>query len=216
MDKTKIIEAIKKVRETTSKKKFDQTFDLSITLKEIDIKNPEHKVDVFITLPHGRGKKRKLCALVGDSLFTEAKTVFDKVILKSDFKNIPKKEVKKIAIEYDGFIAQGDIMGDIATTFGKALGVRGKMPNPKSGAIVPPKAALKPIYDKLQNVIRVSTKTDSVLRCPVGTESMKDEDIADNIELVYNTVVRGLPQNAKNVKAVKVKLSMGPFVPVGN
>jgi len=216
MDKAQISDAIKKVRESSPKRKFNQTFDIILNLKEINLKKPEQKVDVFVPLPNSPGKKRKVCALIDDSMFTEAKTVFDRIILKSDFKNIDKKEIKKIAQEYDYFIAQANIMSEVASTFGKVLGTRGKMPNPKSGAIVPPKAALKPIYERFQKVVRIITKNEATLKCPVGTEAMKDEELAANIEAVYNAAVHALPGESGNVREVLLKLTMGAPVKVGN
>lgn len=209
MDKSRILDAVKKAREAGSKKKFSQTFDLILNLKELDLKKPEQKLDIFVVLPKGVGKKRKLCALVDESLYTEAKSTFDRVILKSDFPNMDEKEVKKVAGEYDYFIAQANIMPDIAKAFGKVLGVRGKMPNPKSGAIVPPKIMLKPIYEKFQKTVRLLAKNELTAKCAVGTEGMKDEDVADNILAAYNAVVHALPQEAANVKDVIIKLTMG-------
>ncbi|MFH0752386.1 MAG: 50S ribosomal protein L1 [archaeon] len=216
MNKSSILEAIKKAREASSKKKFNQTFDLILNLKELNLKNPEQKLDIFVTLPKGLGKKRKLCALVDNALYTEAKDTFDKTILKSDFPNISQKDAKKLAQDYDYFIAQANIMPDIAKSFGKILGVRGKMPNPKSGAIVPPKATLKPIYEKFQKIIRLITKTDLTVKCAVGREDMEDDDVAENILAVYNAAVHALPQESANVKKVLLKLTMGAPVGVGN
>src|SRR3989339_1074023 len=105
MDKTKILESIKKARDASSKKKFNQTFDLVINLKDLNLKNPQQKLDLFVVLPNGTGKKRKLCALVDNALYTDANKTFDRVILKEDFPNVTPKEAKKIASEYDFFIA---------------------------------------------------------------------------------------------------------------
>ena len=73
MNKKQIENTLKQVRESSRKKKFDQTIDLIINLKQIDIKKEEQKQDHFITLPFGRGKKIKICALVDQQLFKEAK-----------------------------------------------------------------------------------------------------------------------------------------------
>lgn len=213
MDKLKVLEALKRAREG-SKKKFNQTFDLILNLKELDLKKPEQKLDIFVVLPKGLGKRRKLCALVDESLYTDAKDAFDRVILKSDFPNMNEKEVKKIASGYDYFIAQANIMPDIAKVFGKVLGVRGKMPNPKSGAIVPPKIVLKNVYEKFQKTVRLITKNELTAKCAVGTEQMTDEDVADNILAAYNAAVHALPQEAANVKDIIVKLTMGAPVKV--
>ena len=43
---------------------------------------------------------------------------------------------------------------------------------------------------------------------------MKDEDIADNIVVIYDSVVKVLPQNEANIKNVLLKLTMGPALKV--
>ena len=68
-NKQKILEAIKLAREKSKERKFSQSFDLIINLKEFDIKK-EAKIDDFITLPHGRGKDATVCALVGQEMKT--------------------------------------------------------------------------------------------------------------------------------------------------
>ncbi len=213
MEKSNVLEAIKKAREN-SKKNFSQTFDLILNLKELNLKKPEEKLDLFFVLPKGLGRKRKLCALVDNALYTDAKNTFDKVILSSDFPSVSQKEAKKLAQDYDYFIAQANIMPEIAKAFGKVLGVRGKMPNPKSGAVVPPKVVLKPIYEKFQKMVRMITRNELSVKCAVGSESMTNDDVADNILAAYNAAIHALPQEAANVKKVLLKLTMGAPVEV--
>src|SRR3989338_5004403 len=143
MEKEELQSALQKARDISDKRNFKQSFDLVINLKGLDMKKQEHNVDAFITLPHARGKKTKVCALVGAELFEQAKSVCDFAILSDTFEKYKeKKEIKKLANSYDFFIAQANIMPKVATTFGRIFGPRGKMPNPKSGGVVPPNANL--------------------------------------------------------------------------
>ena len=59
MDKNIILEAIKKARENSKKRKFSQSFDLIVNLKNINLKKAGDSVDSFLTLPFGRRKKNK-------------------------------------------------------------------------------------------------------------------------------------------------------------
>ena len=103
-------------------------------------------MDTFITLPHTKGKKAKVCALIGPELEQQAKQVCDSVVLSDSFDRFKdKKDIKKLADSFDFFIAQANIMPKIATAFGRVFGPRGKMPNPKAGCVVPPNANLKPL-----------------------------------------------------------------------
>lgn len=215
MNKAKVLESIKKLRESSKKRNFSQTFDLSINLKELNPKLAEQKVDLFIQLPHQNGKIPKIAALIDQELETKAK-IFDKVVFKNEFQSISqnKKELKKFAADYDIFLAQANLMGEIATNFGKVLGQKGKMPNPRAGAIVPPTAELEPIKQRLLKQVRLITKDQPTVKVNVGKESFEDEKIADNILAAYNAVLHALPREKDNVRSVKLKLTMSPSVSI--
>src|SRR3989338_9123513 len=216
MDKEQIQAAIAKARDISDKRNFKQSFDLIINLRGLDLKKPEHQVDVFVTLPHSRGKKVKVCALVAAELAEQAKNVCDSVIMSDDFeRHKDKKEVKKIANSFDFFIAQANIMPKVATSFGRIFGTRGKMPNPKSGNVVAPNANLRPLYEKLQRTVRANAKTAPLIQVPIGTEDMNASDIAENALTVYNSVLHALPNEKHNIKDIYVKLTMGKPVKVG-
>ena len=217
MNKEQFVQAIEKSKELSSKRNFKQTFDLIINLKGIDLKKPEHQVDVFVTLPHTKGKKTKVCALIGPELQNPAKDAVDHVILYDNFEKFrEKKDIKKIANEYDYFIGQGNIMPKIATVFGRVFGPRGKMPNPKSGCIVPPNTSnLKPLYDKLQRTVRAKIRAAPIIQAPIGTEDMKTNEVAENAMTVFNAVLQALPNEKHNIKGMYIKLTMSPPVRVG-
>ena len=216
MDKEQIQTALAKAKDISEKRNFTQTYDLIINLKGLDTKKQEHQIDTFITLPHSRGKKVKVCALVGAELEGQAKDIFDFVILSDNFDRYKdKREIKKIANNFDFFVAQANIMPKVATVFGRVFGPRGKMPNPKSGCIVPPNANLRPLHEKLQKTIRATNKTAPVVQCPVGTENMGISDIAENALAVYDSLSHALPNERHNIKDVYIKLTMGKPVKIG-
>lgn len=211
MDNSKIQEAVVKALEDKGKKNFSQTVDLIINLKEMDIKKNDQQLDIFVTLPHEKGKAAKVCGLVGPELFKDAKANLDEAIEAHDFdkfKNNPKK-IKQLSDSYDFFIAQANVMPQIATIFGRVLGPRGKMPNPKAGCVLPPKAATGPIKERLTRTVRVVAKTSLSVKVPVGTESMDVKDIVENIQYVYTNITNNTPQGENNIKSVMVKLTMG-------
>lgn len=214
MEKKLILEAVKEARIKGPKRNFKQTFDFSVTFKNIDIKKPEQKIDTYIILPHSRGKKIKICGLV-QQLEGISKEAFDFTLRRDEFDKFKKdkKAGKKLAKEYDFFVAQAEIMTVVAEVFGKSFGPVGKMPNPKAGCVVPAGIPdLKPIAQKLQKTVRAVMKNEVAIKVPVGIEDMKDEEVADNIEAVYNTLISILPQKDQNIDKVRLKLSMSPTV----
>lgn len=216
MEREQIQAAITKAKDSSEKRKFNQSYDLVMTLKGLDLKKPEHQVDTFVTLPHSRGKKVRVCALVGAELFDQAKNSCDFAVLSDEFnKYKDKKDVKKLANSYDFFIAQANVMTKVASVFGRVFGPRGKMPNPKSGCVVPPNANLKVLYDKLQKTVRVNAKSAPMIQCPIGTEDMRMDDVAENGLTVINSVLHLLPNEKHNIKELYIKLTMGKPAKVG-
>lgn len=211
MQKSDIIEALNKAKAESPKRKFNQSYDLIMNFTGLDLKKAEHQVDQFVQLHYAPGRKVKVCALVGPELKDNANESVDFVVLSDDFDKYAKdkKITKKLASDYQFFIGQANIMPKIASAFGRVLGSRGKMPNPKAGLIVPPNANLKPLHEKLQKTVRASAKTAPVMQCVIGKEDLPEEQLADNALMIYNTVVNALPNGEHNVKNVFIKLTMG-------
>ena len=217
MNKKDVVEALKLVKEQGPKRNFNQSVDLIIALRNLDLKKPEHQVDSFITLHYPIGKTVKICALVGPELMAQAKEACDHAVSVDEFEAIEKdkKQLKKLSNEYDYFIAQANIMPKVARSFGRVLGPKGKMPNPKLGCVVPPNANLKPLVEKLQKSVRAEAKVNSMVPCTVGKEDSKDEEVVDNILTIYDNVLHHVPNGKQNIKHVYLKLTMGKPVKIG-
>jgi large subunit ribosomal protein L1 len=217
MNKNDILKTLKSVKDNSPKRKFKQSYDLIINVKNLDIKKTDNQIDTFIQLHHGRGKKIKLCALVGPELREAAKTSCDTVVELDNFDKYAKDKIatKKLAQEHDFFIAQANIMPKVAAAFGKVLGPKGKMPNPKAGCVVPPNANISALAEKLQNTVRVSVKVAPLFQCRIGSEDTKEEDIVSNAMDVYNSLIHALPTGQHNIRSIYLKLTMGPSVKVG-
>ena len=216
MDKQLIANTLKTVKENSPKRNFKQSIDLIITLKDLDLKKTEHQINTFVTLQHDTGKKASVCALVGPELEKNAKEVCDQVILSDQFDKFKdKKEIKKLANIHEFFISQANIMPKVATVFGRYLGPKGKMPNPKIGGVLPPNANIKQIYDKLSKTIILATKNEPTIKCIIGKEDSNEDQVIDNALTIYNNLLQKLPNEKQNVKKVMLKLTMGPVFVVG-
>lgn len=211
MNKEQILKTIKELKETSPKRNFKQTIDLIINLKQIDVKKQDQKIDTFITLNYSKGKPTKTCIFLDKQLEPKAKDKFTKIITKEEFpKWTDKKQLKKLAKSYDFFIAQANLMTQVAATFGKYLGPLGKMPNPKAGCVVTPDSNLDPLADKLQRTMRIITKNEPIIKVSIGNQDIPDEQIADNIMDVYTHLIHDLPQHEINIKSILIKFSMSP------
>lgn len=209
--------ALQQLRTTAQKRKFSQSIDLIINIKDLQLKNTENQFDLFISLPHPKGKPAKICALIGPELKEQANAC-DKSIFPEDFPDYQadKKKIKQLANEYDFFIAQANLMTDIAKVFGRILGPKGKMPNPKAGCVVPANANLKQVKERLANTIKASLKQQASIKCTIGKEDMNDDDLTKNLQAIYTQVLHKLPNEKNNIKNVLLKFTMSKPLHVGS
>ncbi len=210
-----ILNAVKKVRELAAAKprKFKQTFDLAVSLKELDMKKPESKVKLEVMLPHGRGKQLKFGAIADGELAEKAKQAGLKTIVNREMLQMlakDKKEQRKVIISGDIFIAQPDLMVEVGKTLGAALGPREKMPKP-----VNPKDDLKNVFARFDKIITARVKDQPIINCIVGTEQMTDEQIAENTEKVITALKEKLPKGESQIRGIYLKLTMSPSVKIG-
>ncbi len=209
MELQHIQQKLAQAKEDAQQRKFVQSVDFIINLKNLNFKKPDDHVDFYVQLPYTNGKKLLICALVGPELEEEARKVCDRVLTQEEFSALSKKELKNVASTYHYFIAQANIMAAVAKTFGRILGPRGKMPDPKAGCVVPPKTNLQPLYDRLQQTIRVVAKKDPVVHLLVGTADQDEKEVSENMHRVYTQLRTNLPLEENNIKNALVKLTMG-------
>ncbi len=210
MDRDKISSAITTAKTSSKKRGFTQSVDLIVNLRDLDVQKPEGAIDEYVKLPVGMKKTAKICALVGSELKAQAEQLCDKAITLTDFpKWASKSKCRHLVRDFDFFIAQADLMPQVAKAFGAFLGPVGKMPNPKAGQIVQPKANLKPLVDALKNTIRIRVKKAPVIQCAIGDESMDAKALTDNASFIVNHLEHRLPKGQSNIQAVLIKTTMG-------
>jgi ribosomal protein L1 len=205
METLKLEKAIEEIKKS-EKRKFEQSVDLIINLKKIDVKKTS--INLFVPLPH-KIKEKKICG------FIEIKSNLIENIPKVAFARYKeKKDLRKLVKQYDFFISSGANMPAVATTFGRVLGPAGKMPSPKLGILLNEnEKEIEDLVKKINGVVRVQAK-DSSLKVIIGKEKMGDSEIIENIKSVYNAVMNELPNKKDNIRSVMIKLTMGKPVKV--
>ena len=210
--KQEILEAVKKAKEEAKPRNFTQSVDVVITIKDLDVRKPENRIDEEVFLPNGRGKPVKIAFIADGELALLAKNAgADLVINKADLEELGKdrKEAKKMANRHDFFVAQADMMPLVGRFLGPVLGPRKKMPKP-----VPASAKPEPLMEKLKGTVKVRIKDQPVVQALVGSQEMGDEDIADNIEVVLGVLDQKLEKGRSQIKSMYVKTTMGPVARV--
>ncbi|BDH80041.1 MAG TPA: 50S ribosomal protein L1 [Methanothermobacter sp.] len=210
--KQEILEAVKKAKEQSKPRNFTQSIDIVINIKDLDVNKPENRFEEEVSLPHGRGKEVKIAVIADGELALQAKKAgADLVITRDDLEELGKnrKKAKRLANEYEFFIAQADLMPLVGRFLGPVLGPRKKMPKP-----IPATANPAPLIKKLRDTVRVRVKDQPLIHTTVGTEKMDEEKITENIESILDVLDRNLEKGRKQVKSMYIKTTMGPAVKV--
>jgi len=213
LDQKTIINAIKEAKEKAKKRNFTQSIELIVNLQDIDMKSPGGRIQERVELPYSSSEKpNKICVIASGELALNAKRAkADLVIERDDLKELAgkKKEIRKIANEYDFFIAEAPLMPLVGKILGTALGPRGKMPVP-----VPPRADIAGLIEKHRKMVFIRMRNQPVIQCRVGTESMNEEKIAENVQVILRVLEGKLKRGIKNIESAYIKMSMGTPVKI--
>ncbi len=182
------------------KRKFNQSIDLIINLKKIDLKRDQ--INIVINIPNKIKDKK-----VGAFLVSKSNSI-DTITEPEFIKYKDKKPLKILVKNYDYFIAAASLMPKVASAFGKILGPAGKMPTPQLGMITQETdSEIKRAVDKISTSLKIRLKEPSFKLC-VGKEEMSDEKIIENINAIYSAIENALPKKKENVKNILLKMSM--------
>jgi len=208
-----ILNAVKEAKEKAGKRNFTQSVELILTLQDIDMKSPEGRLQENVELPHPPPEKtNKICVIATGELALKAKRAnADLVIDRAELEALggKRKELRKIANEYDFFIAEAPLMPLVGKILGAVLGPRGKMPIP-----VPPTADIESLLDKHRKTVVIRMRNQPVIQCRVGTENMKEEELAENIQAVLKAVEGKMKRGIKNIRTIHIKTTMGAPVKI--
>jgi len=203
--KAKVIEAL----EASKERKFLESVELAINLKDVNLADPKSRINEEITLPHGRGRVVKVVAICTGEMAIKAKGVADLVVQVEELEELAddKKAAKRIANEHEFFVAEAPLMPVIGKRLGVYLGPRGKMPKP-----LPPGSDPTAPIENLRRIVRLRSKDRLTMHVPVGTREMTPEQITENINVVLNRLNGKLERGMMNVRSAYVKTTMGPSV----
>ncbi|MEM3405668.1 MAG: hypothetical protein QW117_01705 [Candidatus Pacearchaeota archaeon] len=200
MNKDRILEIIKTLKKEAKERKFDESVDLIINLKNFDVK--KDSINIIINFPYAI-KKPKVFAILNKKT-----SIIDSITKEDLNKYNDKKIIKKLVKSYDFFIVSNNLMPLVATKLGKFLGQAGKMPSPQLGITTnETEEEIKKILSLMERSVRIKSKEPS-LKFVVGKRSMKDEEIAENIIKAINVIKEILPKKEQNIKNILIKLTM--------
>ena len=208
----KVNQVIADVIESKKERKFVETVEVAINLRDVDLQNPQKRINAEVALPHGRGRPARVAVFAQGETAVISKKIVDTVISPEEIDELAenKREARKLANRFDFFIAETGLMASIGKSLGVVLGPRGKMPRP-----LPPQADVARIVKSLTNLVPVRSKDRPTFHVPFGNVSMSQEQLADNLETILKRVESNLDRGTDNIASIWVKTSMGKAVRLG-
>ena len=206
VNNSQILELVKKAREEAGKRNFTQSAELTLVLRDIDIKKG-FSLNEVVALPHKSSKEPSVCVIASGDMGTKArKANIERVMEPQELDRLGtnKREARKLVRSHDFFLADTAQMAPIGRSLGQFLGPKGKMPTP-----LPYGAPVENIAARFKNSVRVRAKNQLNVSAKIGDEKMDDNQLVDNANAVIAAVEKKLPQGDKNIRNAMVKFTMG-------
>jgi large subunit ribosomal protein L10Ae len=202
-------EAVKEIlaysHDSEHKRNFVETVELQIGLKNYDPQR-DKRFAGSIRLPNTPCPSMKVCILGDEQHCDQAKALGLDYRSVEDLKklNKGKKEVKKLAKQYDAFLASESVIKQIPRLLGPGLNKAGKFPTPLSHA-----DDMAGKVEELKGTIKFQLKKVLCLGTAIGHVQMTEDQLVSNSMMSVNFLVSLLKKNWQNVKSLFIKSTMG-------
>lgn len=207
-----VLECIKKMKDKSKDRKFTQTVELQVGLKDYDPQKDKRFVG-SVRLPNVPRPKLKICIIADQKHMDEvaANNVDVEVTSLDNLKkfNKDKKLIKKWAKKYSLLLATDNLIKKIPVVLGPVLNRIGMFPQPITHN--------EPIARKIEDVrasVKWQLKKVTNLNVAVANESMTDEQIRQNLMMSMNFLASLLKKQWQNIKRIHIKTTMGKSVRV--
>ena len=188
--------------------KFDESVDLAINL-DVDPKHAEENIRVTTPLPHGTGKSVTVLVLAQGPKEKEGQEAGADFVGNKDYLT----KIKNGWTDVDKIVATPDMMGELGK-LGRILGPKGLMPNPKSGTVTMDVA--KAVKDLKAGQVELRVEKTGIIHVSCGKVSFGAEKLVENIQTVYDMVMKARPASVKGqyLEKMSVSSTMGPGIQI--
>ena len=204
-------ESVKEAIENSEDRNFQESIDLIINFRDLDLSDPNNRFNEDFKLPYQADEDIRV-AVIGESIINNAENA-DRTINKDeleDFFDEPSK-AKDLAEEFSFLIAEAPLMPKIGQQLGQVFGPRNMMPDP-----MPPGSDPTDKIEDLRNTVTLRLREEPLMQIKVGNEAQNQDEVSSNAEAIYSFVEDQMPQGQNNIKSVLIKTTMGSPVEVDN
>lgn len=213
MDLQNIKAAVEQALADSKERKFIESVDIAVGLKDVALNDPSKRFRLEIVLPHAPNKDTNI-AIVGDeAALDDAKNAGMKILLSAaDVEALAKNpvEARKFTKSIDYVLAIPQMMAVVGKNLGRYLGPVGKTPS-----VLPPNADIAAMQDRYARTCKLRLRQNPVVHARVATRDMPVDNITENIEIVLRELEHKLEQGPRNIKSAYVKTTMGKPVKIG-
>ncbi|MFX1505003.1 MAG: 50S ribosomal protein L1 [Promethearchaeota archaeon] len=190
-------------------RKFTETVEMSIGLRDIDLKNPANRINLETLVPNDLGGKSSVAIFAEGDLAIKSKESGLTTFNREEIENLAKeqKNAKKVANEFSFFLAEPQLMPIVAKFLGKILGPRGKMPKP-----IPARVEIDKFVERYNRTVKLRLKSTPVINTKIGKVDQDNKVLAENANTILQTLTTTLPKGTVQINSVNFKTTMGPSI----
>lgn len=186
-------DALEELVSQETKRKFDETVEVALNTG-VDPRRGDQMVRGMASLPHGTGKKIRVCVFAGQDTDQDAArnagadTIGDESLISKI------QQEGSSAIDFDVCIATPDMMSKLGK-IARILGPRGLMPNPKLGTVTNDVGG--GVIAMKQGRVEFRADKGAVIHAGVGKRSFSKEALRENIQSFVQSVLDARPKGLK-------------------
>ncbi len=201
-----ILELIKK----NSNAKFDESVDVCLRINLKQTKGGDFSLRTVVKLPNGSGKKEKIAVLCDADKISEAKKSGAEIVGSEDL----LESIASGKINFTKLICTPSMMGKVGK-YGKVLGPKGLMPNPKLGTVS--NEVSKAVNDMKNGLVEIRNDKDGNLASSIGRKSFSADKLKENFNYFIESVKKEKPDAMKGelIKNIFITSTMGISYKIG-
>ena len=210
IDRSKLYEAKEAIElaKKASTVNFDATVEVAFRLG-IDTRKNDQQIRGAVVLPNGTGKTQSVLVFAKGEKLKEAEAAGADFVGDAEY----IQKIQQGWFDFDVIVATPDMMGEVGK-LGRVLGPKGLMPNPKTGTVT--FDVTKAVQEIKAGKVEYRADKTGIIHAPIGKVSFDDSKLAENLEAIYDVVLKAKPSSAKGtyIKSLNVTTTMGPAVKV--
>ncbi|WP_027334175.1 50S ribosomal protein L1 [Mycoplasma elephantis] len=194
----------------SSYSKFPGSLDLAFKLN-LDVRKADQQLRGAVVLPYGTGKNVRV--LVATDNPTNKKLCEDaKADIIVDALEL-EALLKESKLDFDVMVAEPKMM-PLLGKYGKKLGPKGLMPNPKTGTVTT--TPDKTVLELKKGKANYRTDKAGIVHSSIGKTTMKKDELVENAKTLIATIKKLKPAAVKGtyIQNLTVSATMGPSVKI--